>query len=387
MRRATSLLLLPVSLGLCLAGCAPVDDQPPAVASARVPAPTPVPTASVPPDAEPIAQPHEASGLQGRVEAAISQVQQRDLQTTNSFWTVFHGILGIGPTCTLHDPLTNRRVNAIEYIRTGGEIRGLEFIPTNWGLDVRTGPQFVGQGHQDQFIAEMGQWGMPIDTKFVVHGKEYTYRDFVNHTKMRARVTQNQELSWAIIVIGQYLGTDLHWTNGYGEDLRYEDLVRYELDQPVDSAACGGTHRLFGLTWVYYLHRKRGGTKTGVWKDVAAKIADYEDRAHHFQNPDGSFSTRYLAGPDNVRDPQIRIGTTGHVLEWLSLALPDSELHAPWMEDAANALALMILEAQGTAVESGALYHAAHGLRLYHDRAFAPSTEKRETFIPLPPES
>jgi hypothetical protein len=362
-------------------------DEPPATDASPVPAPAPAPSPVTPDNAEAIAAPHEATGLQGRVETALNQVARRELQTTNSFWTVFHGILGVGPSATLHDPVTNRRVNAVEYIREGGEIKGLEFIPTKWGLDVRTGPQFVGQGHQDQFIAEMAQWGMPIDTKFVVHGKEYTYRDFVNHTKMRARLSQDQELSWAIVVIGQYLGTDLHWTNGYGEDLHFEDVVRYELNQPVDSAACGGTHRLFGLTWAYYRHRQRGGTKTGVWKDVAAMIADYVGRAHRFQNADGSFSTRYLAGPDNVRDPQVRIGTTGHVLEWLSLALPDDELRAPWVEEAANALALMILDAQGTAVESGALYHAAHGLRLYHDRVFAsPSTEKKLLF-PLPPES
>jgi hypothetical protein len=384
MRRTKSLLLLPVSLALAWAGCAPVDEP---TQPARGPEPSPVvSTPSVPASAEPLSPPREANGLQSRIETAINQVQQRDLQTKNSFWTVFHGILGIGPSAELRDPLTNKRVNAIEYIRQGGEVRGLEFIPTKHGLDVRSGPQFVGQGHQDQFIAEMAQWGMPLDTKFLVNGKEYTYADFVNHAKMRSRVSQNQELSWAIIIIGQYLGTDLHWKNGYGEDLRYEDLVRYELDQPVDSAACGGTHRLFGLTWVYYLHRKRGGTKTGVWKDVAAKIADYAERAHRFQNPDGSFSTRYLAGPENVRDPQLRIGTTGHVLEWLSLALPESELNAPWVQDAANALALMILEAQGTAVESGALYHASHGLRLYRERVFGhPSTEKRESFIPAPP--
>jgi hypothetical protein len=343
----------------------------------------------VPESGEPIAAPREANGLQGRIEAALNQVKERDLLTTNSFWTVFHGILGNGPSTTLLDPLTNRRVNAIEYIRQGNPVRGLEFIPTKWGLDVRTGAQqFVGQGHQDQFVAEMAQWGMTLDTPFLVLGKEYTYRDFVNHAKMRARVTQDQELSWAVVVIGQYLGTDLHWTNEAGEELSFEDVVRYEMNQPVDTAACGGTHRLFGLTWVYNLHLRRGGAKVGVWKDVAAHLADYEQRAHRFQNADGSFSTRYLAGPGNVRDAQVRIGSTGHVLEWLSLALPDAELREGWVQDAANALALMILDSQGSALESGAMYHAAHGLHLYHDRVFGPpSTEKRSSFVPLPPES
>jgi hypothetical protein len=376
-----------VGLALVWTGCAPVGDTKPY----QLPAPAPGDTAPAAKDSatEAIPLPHEANPLQARIESALQQVRDRDLHTTNSFWTIFHGILGVGPeTATLLDPLTNQRTNAIKYIRDGGEIRGLEFIPTKDGLDVRTGPQFVGQGHQDQFVAEMAQWGMKANTPFLVHGKEYRFADFINHTRMRARVSQNQELSWAIIILGQYLGTDLHWTNGFGEELQFEDIVRYELDQPVDSAACGGTHRLFGLTWVYHLHLRRGGPKIGVWKDVAAKLADYEDRARRFRNADGSFSTRYLAGPDNTRDPQVRIGTTGHVLEWLSLALPDARLHEPWVQEAANALALMILDGQSTSIESGALYHAAHGLRLYHDRMFPlPTSEKHESIVPLPPDS
>ena len=34
--------------------------------------------------------------LKPRIDAAIAQVQSRDLLTTNNFWTVFHGILGSG---------------------------------------------------------------------------------------------------------------------------------------------------------------------------------------------------------------------------------------------------------------------------------------------------
>src|SRR5262249_16709303 len=158
------------------------------------------------------------------------------------------------------------------------------------GLDVRTGPQFVGQGHQDQFIAEMAQWGLPIDTRFMVNGTDYSFRDFIRHAQARARVNAGQELSWALLVIGQYLRTDARWKNASGEELTVEDLLRYELGQPVDGAACGGTHRLFGLTWVYHLHLQKGGRTDGVWKDVADKIDLYKRRARQYQNRDGSFS-------------------------------------------------------------------------------------------------
>jgi hypothetical protein len=380
MTRTRFLFWLPAGAVVLGLSCAPTDDPPD-----REPFPSP---AAVKERSEsPASTPVPPGGLKERIEAALDNVHQRDVLTTHSFWTVFHCILGTGPDATLLDSMTNRRVNAIEYIRTGGEVRGLEFIPTPDGLDVRTGPQFVGQGHQDQFIAEMAQWGMPADTKFLVRGKEYSYADFVHHTQARARVTANQELSWAIVVIGQYVGTDVRWTNAAGEKLHFEDLVRYELDQPIDGAACGGTHRLFGLTWAYHLHLRSGGQTVGVWKDVADKTARYQRLARTLQNPDGSFSTKYLSGPGNARDAQLRIGTTGHVLEWLALSLPDSELRAPWVQEAASALALMILDNQRLPVEGGALYHAAHGLHIYRNRVFGPSSSgQREPMIPLPPE-
>jgi hypothetical protein len=323
-----------------------------------------------------------------RVEAAIRHVRERDLLTTNGFWTVFHGILGLGPATTLKDPDTGKKINALDFIRNGGEVRGLQFIPTKWGLDVRTGPLMVGQGHQDQFIAEMAQWGMPADRPFVVYGKDYTFMDFVRQAQMRARVTEKQELSWAVLIVSQYLGTSVSWVNGSGEQLRLEDMIRYELDASVEDAACGGMHRLFGLSWSYHLHLREGGKADGVWQEVADKTVKYRDLARKYQNPDGSFSTNFFRGPGNAPDRMLRINTTGHILEWLALALPDAELKELWVEDAANTLSLVILELQDQPIDGGSLYHAVHGLLIYYARMKDPSILGIPTsVIPLPPGS
>lgn len=370
------------ALAVCLAAagitCAPVDNPTPKVAEPEI--------------AEKIETlpqaPKELNDARFRIEAAIQHIRDRDLLTTNGFWTIFHGILGLGPSVTLRDPETGTKVNAVEYISAGGDIRGLMFIPTKHGLDVQTGAGGigVGQGHQDQYVAEMGQWGMAADRKFLVFDKEHTYMDFVRHSKMRARTTANQELSWAIIVIGQYLGTDITWTNAYGEKLNYEDLIRYELDASVEDAACGGTHRLFGLTWCYHLHLRKGGQTEGVWKEVADKTVKYRDLAKKYQNADGSFSTDFFRGPGNSSDKTLRINTTGHTLEWLALALPEAELREPWVENAANALALMILDLQGSPIEGGSLYHAVHGLLIYYARVYDRATlGPNNPLTPLPP--
>ena len=72
----------------------------------------------------------------------------------------------------------------------------MDFLPTETGLDVETGrEQFVSQGHQDQFIAEMAQWGMPRDRKFKVAGNDYTFEHFINHSRARtfAQIQSNVE--------------------------------------------------------------------------------------------------------------------------------------------------------------------------------------------------
>jgi hypothetical protein len=365
--------LLPIVLLLCLS-CAPRDDTPPDVKVEDPKLPEIVPPVK-PPDA-----------LQPRIDAALANVRSRDMRTTNAFWTVFHGILGLGPDVTLLDDKMGERVNALERICTGTGIRGLALIPTQYGLDVETQPGTgVGQGHQDQFVAEMVQWGVSPDRKVVVGEKAYTFADFFRHSKARTSVTKDQELSWAIVIVGTHFGTDHRWTNMFGEALKFEDVVRYELDQPIDTAACGGTHRLFGLTWAYHLHRARGGEAVGVWKDVADKIALYKKNAREFQNRvDKSFSTAYVSKAESRPELAARIAGTGHVLEWLALALTDAELREPWVEDAASALSDMIIANQNNPIDGGALYHAVHGLYIYRARAFGVAGPAGLTIPPAP---
>lgn len=307
-------------------------------------------------------------GVSSRLQTVVEHVRQRDLLTTNAFWTIFHGILGLGPSVTLRDPESGKLVPALDYICSGGELRGLRFLPTKHGLDVQMGPLSVGQGHQDQFVAEMAQWGIAADRKFLVQGRDYTFMDFVKHSQMHARLRANQELSWTLVIVGQYLGTDSHWTNGAGEALTFEDLLRYELDAGVEDAPCGGTHRLFGQAWAYYLHTGRGHAATGSWREVPEKTRKYRDLARKWQNADGSFSTQFFRGPGNSQDKQLRINSTGHIFEWLALALSERELQETWVQEAANALCLMILDLKDGPIDGGSLYHAVHGLLIYAAR-------------------
>jgi hypothetical protein len=325
----------------------------------------------------------------------LKHIRQRDLLTNHGFWTIFHGILGVGPDdAMIFDPVTKKRSKAIDFLASGARVNGLEFVPTADGVEVETMPgSIIGQGHQDQFVAEMAEWELPRDKKFFVNGKEYTFDDFIRQAKAHASLTTKTfagpdplELTWTIVIVSKYYGPDYQWTNSRGEKLSVAEMARYELSQPIaTSPVCGGTHRLFGVTWAYYLHRKAGGKKDGVWKDVADTIAEYEDRARKLQNKDdGSFSTRYFDGPGDDPDTTVRIATTGHILEWLALAMTDEQLKQQWVADAADALAKLILENSFRELDGGSLYHAAHGLELYRARLWGTPSGHPQP-IPPPP--
>jgi hypothetical protein len=375
-------------LGMTGITCAPRDDNPP-----PKPGPNPGEVKKTPP-IQPKVLAELPQSFKERLDAARQHIRQRSIPTTHSFWTVFHGILGVGPeNAMLFDMESGNKIKAIDHVCNGGvwrnePMRGLEFREHRDGsVEVVTRPgSGTFQGHQDQFIAEMAQWGLPRDKVFVVKGKKHTFDDFLRYSRNKASVSpeENQELSWAIIIVGQYYGTDHRWTNSRKEEMTLEEMVQYEVGQPIDTAACGGTHRLFGLTWVYHLHRQNGGKKEGVWLKTVEHLDKYKKLARKFQNGDGTFSTKYVSEPGNDIDPELRINTSGHVFEWLALALSDEEIRLNWMQDAAQALIRLILDNSDRSINGGALYHAAHGLEIYRTRLFGPADD-HPPLIPPPP--
>jgi hypothetical protein len=326
------------------------------------------------------------NSLKARIEAAVQNVRARELQVSNRFWTIFHAILGLGPGVELYDPSTKQKIIALDYICDGGVLPGLVFKPTlTGGVDVISTMDGKGQGHQDQFIAEMAQWGIPANRRFRIKDQEYAFKDFVHHSLARARTTEKQELSWTIIIAAQYQGTTASWINLANEPISTEAIVQYELNAPIEDAACGGTHRLFGLTWAYHLHLQKGGISEGVWKGVPTKTARYRDLARKFRNADGSFSTSFFRERGNDPNMDKRINTTGHILEWLALALSDDELRQPWVQEAVNALCLQLLGLRNESIDGGSMYHAVHGLLIYYARVFDRSICPVELLVPLPP--
>ena len=79
-----------------------------------------------------------------------------------------------------------------------------------------------------------------------------------------------------------------------------------------------------------------------------------------------NFFTRSGSSPDIA----ARLYAGGHALEFLCVAASDKELRSPWLTRAVESLLTMLELTRDEDLECGALYHAAHGLRIYKSRRF-----------------
>jgi hypothetical protein len=129
---------------------------------------------------------------------------------------------------------------------------------------------------------------------------------------------------------------------------------------------------MYGLAMALNRHLAQEGKLEGAWAEAQEKIDACMKAAREFQNADGSFSTNYFERPGSSADLAQSLGATGHILEFLAMAMTAEQVREPWMQRAALRLCDILEQTRDIELECGALYHATHGLILYRQRLFGP---------------
>ncbi len=307
-------------------------------------------------------------------------LRQRRLNTVDhGAWQILHGVLAYQQVFPVQVGIDGPTQSALEYALAGGTIDGWAFEPGDV-LDAATGRRGLrallqagtkrGQGHPDQWLAILAQANLPLDQVIQVEDQQYTMEDLIRQVQRDVPRNLDQEWSWTLIGLTKYLPTTASWTARDGQTWSIERLVEAELGQDLDQSACGGTHRLIGMAMALERHRANGGSVTGIWQDVEQRMEQAIETARLLQNPDGSFSAHYFERPGQSADLAMNLSTTGHILEFLAIAMPPEDLKAPWVARAADYLCQLFRQTESVALECGALYHAAHGMVLYRERVF-----------------
>lgn len=311
-------------------------------------------------------------------------LQGRQLNTDeHGAWQILHGVLAYQHEFPVRVGKEGPFESALAYALSGGKIDGWTFQPGDV-LDPATRRRGLraivepgtkkGQGHADQWLAILSQSNLPREQTIKVGSDTFTIQDLVDQICRDVPYNIQQEWSWTLIGFTQYFPTTHQWTASDGQTWSIERMLEAELEQDINSSACGGTHRLIGIAMALNRHRAQGGAITGPWKAAEERVAEAAKIALATQNPDGSFSTEYFRRPGSSPDMAVVLGSTGHILEFLAIALDDQQLRDPQVELAVRHLCGLFETTRDLPLECGALYHAAHGLVLYRERVFGPRT-------------
>lgn len=321
----------------------------------------------------------ETEKLRGELDSVIgSAFKNRQLASDrNAAWQIMHGVLCFGQELLLETP-DRGTISAVEYAFGGGTFQGWELsagevltATGRAGVKAKLEPgSFIGQGHVDQWLAIFAMANLPVNTPVKVSGDSYTINDWVRNAQWECSSNPLREYSWTLIGLTHYLPNEPTWTARDGKVWSWEKMVEQEVVYDLTLSPCGGTHRLMGLVLALQAKRRLGLPQSAIWDKADSVVSESIRTIRSMQNPDGSLSSHYLARPGTTADLSLMLGSTGHLLEFLSVVLPREELAMPWMELAAHRVCEILQVTESVDLDCGALYHAVRGIKLYRSNRF-----------------
>ena len=290
-------------------------------------------------------------------------------------WSIMHGLIAFGQDTLI---LTgDKRIDAVDYLCANGRGNDRRILHVKNGkLQARKGDGY--QGHHGQLLSMFAQSNVPIDHPIEVDGKSFTVADLVELEKKSCRT--RTELTFQLIGLAHYLDPDDRWKNSQGQNWNIPRMISEEIVQPINGAACGGTHRLMGLSYAVQKRKESGKPLSGQWQRANNYIEQYHKHALKLQNKDGSFSTDWFVGLSDSGKNADKLKTTGHILEWLVFSMTPEQLQDPQIDDAVDFLAEVMVDAPKNKIgvgprDVGPKGHALRALRLYETTVFGESSD------------
>lgn len=304
-----------------------------------------------------------------KIERAIYETGRRRLTAgVHTPWQVVHGILAMRWDMRLLSKEGRSDLNAIEWVANNPSFEGepMWLVTPFGGRGHPYTRPYAFEGHPTQFLGYMTMADIPLDYEFQADKGVVTIRDIVRDAKMNVKA--KGEITWTLWALAHYEHPDSHWINAQGEPWSVERLVKIQVDEPVTRGPCGGTHGLFVLAYARNQYLHTGRPLRGAFIEADQKVNRYIAEAKSLQNPDGSLSSKYYTGPGHTSDLSDRIRSSGHQMEWLMIAMPQSRLKEEWIRKALERTADDLLDARKTPTDCGPLYHAMHSLVCYRQR-------------------
>ncbi len=311
----------------------------------------------------------EMTARRARIRQVLTFYYQRPLNTwEDSPWSMMHHMLawGVDGYIMVGGP-GGRQASVIGWLCSNGACEGESMLRV---VDGRLVPR-VGnglQGHDAQFLALLAQTRVSADQVLRVGQYEFTIKDLMAYEQQTCR--SGNELTFKLMGLVHYLHTDYTWVDNRGESWDFPRLMDEEIRAPVNGVTCGGTHRLMALSYAVRRRIRDGLPVTGIWERAGRHVASYQKLAFQLQNSDGSLSSDFFRKRGSWGDPDRKLKTTGHILEWLIFSLPHSRLTDRHVTSAVDYLCNLLIQNRHFRFGKGPLGHGIRALSLYEERMF-----------------
>lgn len=309
--------------------------------------------------------------MRENVRRVLKYYYDRPMNTRDrSPWEMMHAALSYEVhSRVLQGGPQGKPVSAVGWLCFNQSCRRMKlmYIDDEGDLNVRVGPAL--QGHRGQLLAILAQAKVSSEYPMLVDGHELKIKDLIKE-EMETCYPRT-ELTFKLIGLMHYLDSETQWVNDQGMQWNMRKLVSEEIKQPIRGAACGGTHRLSGLTLAYKTRQARGESVDGEYAQAQRFVAQHQQYTFRTQNPDGSFSTNWFQGREDEKDIDRKLKTTGHMLEWLLYSSTDRELNSRNTTRAVYFLTNLMYQNRYRDWESGPLGHAIHALVVYDRLMFS----------------
>lgn len=282
-------------------------------------------------------------------------------------WEILHYAIAFGVDAQIKTG--SQTANAIGWLCWNYPARGQTLFSATGNprqLAVHIGPGI--EGHEGQVLALLALSKVRRDFVIKVNGTDFTVEDLIRHEQSTCDL--GSELTFQLLALSHYLNSEDSWRSDAGEQFTIERLLQSELAQQVNGAACGGTHRLMGISYALNRRRHRDEELTTLWRRAEKYLQDYQKYVMSLQNPDGSFSSNWFQRRGVTSDYQRSLYTSGHIVEWLLFSVDDAMLLHERVLKAVDFLCSNLYAHRRDRLDMGTIGHALRALTIFDERVF-----------------
>jgi hypothetical protein len=327
----------------------------------------------------------EMAALRDGVRRTLLSYYSRPLSTqTNTPGDLMHFCMAYGRNAEVRTETTSTKmVNGIGALCWNYPCGGRYLINSD-------GEQFVPrigyglQSRHSEFLAMLAMTGVSPEYEIRVSEASGTVADLVRREQLDIR--SGNDLSFTAIGLAYYLPDGATWQNSLGESWSLDRLAEEELDREVAPTGPAAVDRLIGLACFVDRGRNLGSPLSGRFAQIGQYLDSFHDHALKLQNDDGTWNPYFFGYRGTSRDAGGTLRSTGHILEWLVMSLPEDRLQSPQVLKAV-AQVNSILAGQSSRLNVSSMspqdiatyMRALHALSIYNQRVFKPCDPPPET--------